>query len=269
MSSGNYNFKNLKVISGHQPVYLPWLGLFHKLYLSDKFVYMDTVQYLDGDWNNRNKIKTSQNELMLTVPISKKKSKNKKLNEIIIHGYEQKNKKDFWQRVHWESIKLNYKKSPFFDYYAKDLEDMYTKKNWKYLIDICWYQFNLFRKYLNLENKEVIRMSEFDFTGTKDELIIDHCTKLGGTGVVFGKHGRDYVDINKFNEKKILVYYQNYQHPVYNQMFNNFIPNLCVLDLLLNAGPEKSKKIFLEDNISKYSLEKPTHWVNYNNIYAN
>ena len=112
-------------------------------------------------------------------------------------------------------------------------------------------------------------MSEFDFTGTKDELIIDHCRKLGGRGVVFGKHGRDYVDINKFNEKKILVYYQNYQHPVYNQMFNNFIPNLCVLDLLLNVGPEKSKKIFLEDNISKDSLEKPTHWVNYNNIYAN
>ena len=35
-------------VSGHQPAYLPWLGLFHKLYLSDVFVYMDTVQFLQG-----------------------------------------------------------------------------------------------------------------------------------------------------------------------------------------------------------------------------
>ena len=59
-------------VSGHQPAYLPWLGLFHKLYLSDVFVYMDTVQFLQGDWNNRNMIKTSQKPLMLTVPIDKK-----------------------------------------------------------------------------------------------------------------------------------------------------------------------------------------------------
>ena len=61
------------IISGHQPTYLPWLGLFHKFSLCDKFVFMDTVKYLDGDWNNRNKIKTSQSPLYLTVPINKKK----------------------------------------------------------------------------------------------------------------------------------------------------------------------------------------------------
>ena len=48
----------MNIVSGHQPVYLPWLGLFHKISLCDKFVYMDTVQYLNNDWNNRNKIKT-------------------------------------------------------------------------------------------------------------------------------------------------------------------------------------------------------------------
>ena len=77
------NIKNFIIISGHQPVYLPWLGLFHKLHLCDKFVFMDTVQYLDGDWNNRNKIRTANGSIMLTVPIDKQKSKNKRSCKVV------------------------------------------------------------------------------------------------------------------------------------------------------------------------------------------
>ena len=66
---------------------------------------------------------------------------------------------------------------------------MYLKKNWKYLIDICWHQFNFFRKCLGLDNKEIVRMSNFSFEGTKDDLILDHCKKLNGDAVVFGFHG--------------------------------------------------------------------------------
>ena len=67
------------IISGHQPCYLPWLGYFHKFSLCDKFVYMDTVQYLENDWNNRNKIKTPQGSHWLTVPIDRKKNERKQI----------------------------------------------------------------------------------------------------------------------------------------------------------------------------------------------
>lgn len=45
------------ILTAHQPVYLPWLGLFHKIALSDVYCFFDDVQYLRRDWNNRNKIK--------------------------------------------------------------------------------------------------------------------------------------------------------------------------------------------------------------------
>ena len=257
--------KKKVIISGHQPAYLPWLGLFHKLYLSDKFVYMDTVQYLDGDWNNRNKIKTSQSSLMLTVPVKKKNSTGQ-LNNIEISGYDNFKKRDFWQRKHWESILINYRKSPFFDYFHDDFEKMYLRTNWRYLVDLCWYQFNLFRKYLGLEKKEVIRMSEFKFEGKKDELVLDHCVKLDGTAVVFGKLGKNYIDVNKFTKKNILVYFQNYIHPIYKQRYRDFIPNLSIIDVLFNEGPEKSKKIFLEKNIKKNELNDSTKWFNYKEL---
>ena len=149
----------IKIVSGHQPVYLPWLGLFHKLYLCDVFVYMDTVQYLSGDWNNRNRIKTSQDSLMLTVPINKKKSNSLRLNEIKIFD-ENIESRNFWQKSHWKSIEINYSKAPYFDLYKKDLKFMYIDKKWDYLIDLCWYQFNFFREILGLGDKKVVRMSE-------------------------------------------------------------------------------------------------------------
>jgi hypothetical protein len=74
----------MKIISGHQPTYMPWLGLFHKLSLCDTFVYMDTVQYLEQDWNNRNKIRHSNGWGWLSVPIDRNNSDSSSLNKIFI-----------------------------------------------------------------------------------------------------------------------------------------------------------------------------------------
>lgn len=238
----------MKIISGHQPVYLPWLGLFHKLHLCDTFVFMDTVQYLHQDWNNRNKIKTSHGPLMLSVPIDKKKSTGKMLNQINIKN-DDPGDKNFWQKKHFQSIKFNYQKTPYFKDYIDELESMYMDNIWEKLIDICWTQFELFKKWLGLEDKEIIRMSEHKFYGTKDNLVLNHCEQLNGDHVVFGKHGKEYVDVKKFNNKGIKVYFQDYNYPEYQQRFSPFEPYLSVLDLIFNYGP-KSMDIILKGNIS-------------------
>ena len=154
------------IVSGHQPVYLPWLGLFHKISLCDKFVYMDTVQYLDGDWNNRNRIKTPSNSYSHSNPRIKKYNKKKNINENKINK-NSKNLKEFWQRKHWETIKINYKKAPYFEKYAQDFEKMYMGQEWDNLVDICWYQFNYFLKCLDLNNVEIIKMSQIKFEGKR------------------------------------------------------------------------------------------------------
>ena len=60
------------ILTGHQPTYLPWLGLFNKISSSDCFVLFDNVQYLPKEWMNRNKIKTPNGEIFLNVPVLKK-----------------------------------------------------------------------------------------------------------------------------------------------------------------------------------------------------
>ena len=57
------------IVSIHQPQYLPWLGYFHKAYEADVFIILDTVQFKKNDWQNRNRIQTSQEEQWLSVPV--------------------------------------------------------------------------------------------------------------------------------------------------------------------------------------------------------
>ena len=70
------------ILTAHQPVYLPWLGLFHKIALADSFVWFDDVQYQKKDWNNRNKIKTQNGPIWLIVPVLSKNHFEKKVGTI-------------------------------------------------------------------------------------------------------------------------------------------------------------------------------------------
>ncbi len=241
------------IVSGHQPVYLPWLGLFHKLSLCDTFVYMDTVQYLTKDWNNRNKIRTPHGWMWLTVPVDRKKSSGKMLPEIVIRGHDRPEAKDFWQNEHWRNIECNYAKAPYFDTYAEDLRTFYLDRIWTRLVDVCWAQFELFRGWLSLDDRQVVRMSEFQFEGTKDRLVLSHCLKLGADRLVMGALGRNYADPELFKQHGISVYFQDYDHPAYRQRFPGFESHLSVLDLILNHGPE-SADILLRGNVTRSDL---------------
>ena len=62
----------MTTISIHQPVYLPWLGFIEKVTSSEKFVFLDDVQFEKNGFQNRNKIRTYDGEMWLTVPVKVK-----------------------------------------------------------------------------------------------------------------------------------------------------------------------------------------------------
>lgn len=245
----------MNIVSGHQAAYLPWLGYFHKLSLADVFVYMDTVQYLEGDWNNRNKIRTPQGWSWLSIPIDHHASTSKQLHKIKLCQKGAPHGKRFWQQQHWKAIQLNYAKTPFFSSYKDDLQSLYLDQVWDGLVDLCWQQFVLFKQWLGLEHVRVVRMSEHPFFGKKSDLILDHCLQLQGDAVVLGALGKDYIKQDVFERHKISLYFQDYQHPHYQQRFSGFEPYMTVLDLLCNHGPD-SLKILLQGNINRESLEE-------------
>jgi len=110
------------IVSIHQPNYLPWLGFFHKMALSDIFVLLDDVQFpRNKGFCSRVKIKRADGPYLLSVPVKEKRAL-KKINEIEIATEVN------WNWQHWKAIELSYKKAPFFSQYAGIFKDVYFKK---------------------------------------------------------------------------------------------------------------------------------------------
>ncbi|OGV50870.1 MAG: hypothetical protein A2X49_05500 [Lentisphaerae bacterium GWF2_52_8] len=235
------------ILTAHQPVYLPWLGLFHKIAVSDKFCFFDRVQYQAKDWNNRNKIKFSNGQAdWLSVPVLRKGYLEGSYLDLEI------NNAIPWRKKHWRSLELNYCKAPYFKEYSQKLKYFY-ERDWQYLVDLNYEMLLFFMETLGI-NVPVVRMKDCDFQGEKSDLVLDMCVKLGADGYIFGALGKEYADVSAFRDNGIELYFQDYEHPVYPQQHGDFISHLSIIDLLFNCGPE-SLKIMMEDNISREDLE--------------
>ena len=233
------------ILTAHQPVYLPWLGLFHKISLAETFVYFDQVQYLPKDWMNRNKIRTKNGSILLTVPVLRKGYRDLKTSEIEI------NNSTNWQKKHLRSISLNYKKSPYFENYIPFFEDVYSRK-WEFLGDLNEYMLKWFLDELGIK-VNFLNAKNFKFEGEKSSLILNMCKKLDASTYIFGTLGKDYANVHEFEKNNVKLIFQDYNHPKYSQLYSEFVSHLSVIDLLFNHGP-KSLEIILSNNISQKSI---------------
>ena len=235
------------IITAHQPAYLPWLGYLHKIALSDIYVVLDHVQFEKNSFTNRNKIYSSQGELMLTVPVQIKGHMGKPIKEIKISNLEN------WRKKHWNSILQSYRKAPYFECYASWLETYYSKE-WQFLIDLTDEMLIFILKETGIKTT-VAHQSDYGIVSNKQELVFDLCKAVNADTYISGSLGRNYLDINPFNNSGIEVYFQNYQHPIYPQTGKSgFIPNLGVVDLLMNVGSENALSIITSGNIQKNQL---------------
>jgi len=219
-------------VSIRQPGYLPHMGFFKKMQSCDKFVFLDDVQYERSDWDNRNKIRTYEETIWLTVPVYNKLGQ--KLNEVRI-SYETN-----WSSKHRKAIELNYRKAPYFEKYWKEIDKILEKK-WEKLIDLNFALINYFTSELDIST-ETFRSSQMKINSTSSQRLLDICKQLNAATYISGELGKDYLDERIFNDSKIKVVYEKFQTPAYNQVHGEFIPNVSIIDLLFNEG-EKSKTI--------------------------
>jgi len=221
-----------------QPGYLPWLGFFEQVYRCDIFVLFDDVQFNKNSWRNRNRIKTPNGPLWLTVPVSQRGHTSQTLLETRI------SEKKRWARKHLNSLKIYYGKAPFFDRYIKDLSEIFQQE-WSFLVDLDIALINYLLQELGISTP-VIRSSKMGIPGKKTDRLVSICKALEATVFYEGAAGRGYIEEKKFKESGIALEYQNYQHPTYPQLYGEFIPYLSVIDLMFNCGKESLKIILGE-----------------------
>jgi hypothetical protein len=234
----------MKIISAHQPAYIPWLGYFHKILLCEEFVIMDDVQFEKNSFTNRNKVLANGNPVILTIPVNTKDYTLKSIREIELAD-------DRWKIKHLRTIEQSYKKLPYFDEVFPFIEKGLNLQS-KYFIDYSNYIFFEIVKFLDI--KTPIRFaSDLSVTSKKLHYVIELTKKLDGNVFVFGALGRNYADVGMLNENGIKAYFQDYHHPVYDQGRGEFASHLSIIDLLMRKG-RQTLEILQQNNAIKQSL---------------
>lgn len=224
-----------RVAAIHQPNYLPWLGYFYKIINCDVFVFLDSVQYTKNSFINRNKIKTPQGAIWLTVDVLAKGKYGQSIRETKI------NNSVLWQEKHWKSLCQNYARALHIDTYRGYLEGIYLQP-WEYLADLNEMLVRACCKALGISHVEFIRASDLNVSGEGTELLINICKRAGADTYLSGFGGADYMDEDSFRKSDIKLKYYDFKHPAYRQLWGEFIPNLSIIDLLFNEG-ERSLQI--------------------------
>lgn len=210
----------------HQPDYIPWLGLFYKMYLSDVFIHLDDAQYSNEGGHNSNKIKTPQGELRLKFPVEQHLGD---LINMVRPKYELK-----WREKHLKTLEMNYARARFFKEVFPELKEVYMA-NYSTVADL-----NIgINEYIAGKfgiKPRFVRSSEFGFETRREERVIDLCVAVGGTRYVSGNGASVYQTPAHFESRGVELTYQNYQPIVYKQLWKEFLPCMSVVDYIFNCG---------------------------------
>ena len=179
---------------------------FQKLYRAESVQIEQWESFQKQTYRNRCLIATTNGIQALTVPVERGTSPLIKDIRISDHGN--------WRHLHWNALQSAYGESPFFEYYQDDFRPFFEKR-WTFLLDY---------------NEEIrLKMCE----------LIDIQPKVSFTeGYVSSPISKDYRSaINPKHPEPDPDFTPKPYYQVYQQK-HDFLPNLSILDLLFNMGPE-------------------------------
>jgi hypothetical protein len=220
-----------KRLAAVQSNYIPWKGYFDLINTVDEFVLLDDVQYTRRDWRNRNRIKTKDGVLWLTVPVHSKGFYQAPISAITISD-------PTWAVRHWKSIVASYRRARCFGQYADFLEDLYRGATDTSLSRVNHRFLQAIADLLGIGTK-LSWSSDYQLLDGKSGRLLALCRQAGATTYVCGPAARAYLDVGLFERHGIEVRFFDYGgYPEYEQLFPPFDHHVSIVDLILNVGPD-------------------------------
>jgi hypothetical protein len=215
-----------------QPTYLPWIGIFKAISLSDTYVFYDDTQFEKQSWHNRNRVldPARRQALMLTVPVSKHPT-DTAIRDIRIADAS-------FYNDHVRKLRAWYGRAPFLEPTLEVLQEVYSRRNTG-LADLTSGLTIALARYLGFHT--VFKFSsDFAIPGDKYTRPLAFARSLGCTVYLTQAGTKDYTNIAAFSACGIRVVFLQFQHPEYRQLSKPFVPYLSIVDMLMNIGPEES-----------------------------
>jgi len=217
------------IVAISQPLFLGGLTFWDKMNKSDTMILLDDVQFARRDFQHRNKIRTRHDFQWMNVPLEKKGNFTEKIKDMKIDNDEA------WELKILEQVIHSYKKAPHFDEFYPSLKFL-MDSDWNTLGELTCGLTTWVADSLGFETKVKIA-SELDCHSTNaSEHLAELCEAVEGNDYLSGKLGRNYLDKSPFEMRGYSIEYQEFTHPVYKQMFEPFVENMSILDLMMNHG---------------------------------
>lgn len=188
---------------------------YQKLY-RHKCCYIEKYDhFIKQTYRNRCQIATTQGVQTLSIPVEKFDTPKCLMRDVRISDHAN------WRHVHWNALVSAYGESPFFEFYEDDIRPFFTKK-WTFLYD---FNFEIMQKMCELLDIEP------NVRATTEYLKI-------GEGHV---DESELVDFREAIHPKRPQPDSSFQPQPYYQVYaekHGFLPNLSIIDLLMNLGNE-------------------------------
>ena len=190
--------------------YLAPVGAYAYLFSAERVVEDRGEFYIKQTYRNRCYIAGPQGVQSLIVPVDRKGLAHSPMRDVRIseHGN--------WRHVHWTALVSAYESSPYFEYYADDFRPLYERP-FRYLVD---FNESLHRLVCEL-------LSFTPQVSVSDEYVADTA---------------GWTDLRQsLSPKQPLASIERFRPVDYYQVFASrlgFLPNLSIVDLLFNLGPE-------------------------------
>jgi hypothetical protein len=213
-----------------QSCYIPWKGFFDLVRRVDEFILYDDAQYTKRDWRNRNRIKTPNGPLWLTIPVEVKGKYLDAIKDMRVSDAH-------WNERHWRSIVASYSRAPYFETYKPVLEELFRGSTSEWLSEINFRFISHFCKTLSIPTTLKWSM-DYKMSDRRTERLVGICQQAGATEYFSGPAARAYIDADLFEAAGITLTYMDYSgYPEYQQLHPPFDHHVSIVDLLFHVGP--------------------------------
>jgi len=224
-----------------QPYFFPYIGYFQLVAISDTFVFLDNVQYINRGWINRNYVLSNGKAKLISIPL-KYAPRHIWIKDREISPVE-------YKKV---VVKIN-----------KMLQACYSRS--EYYSDIRPFIMHV----LNEKERSIAKLAEnsikkvCDYLGVKKQfyhaskVITDHescnldgperiakiVNELGGTEYINPASGQELYKKDWFMSKGIKIYFMTPHIKSYPQGTAEFVPSLSIIDVLMNNSIEQIREM--------------------------
>ena len=227
-----------------QPYVFPYLGYFQLINASDKFVFLDDVNFIKNGWINRNRILLNGQGFLFSIPL-KDGSSFKKISETEIS----ENRFNVWRIKFLKTLEQAYKKAPCFE----DVHELVLsifKQSFETINQLAKESIIQLSNYLDIKTTFEKSSTIYDNKDLKGEArIIDICLKEKATHYFNAIGGLNLYNKEKFSKNKIELFFIKATSQSYPQFSNDFINNLSIIDVLMFNEPNHIKTL-----LSQYEL---------------